>query len=73
MAFSVHPILQLKQDVLDFMEAIQAEPGSALDQSGTQFMDLLQELHDSYMIECFIEHIESCWDISECINQTDKF
>lgn len=62
---SDHPILQLKQDVSNFLEAVDPEPGSQLHDVGHQFSQLLQQLHDYYVMEYAIEHMELCFAMSE--------
>lgn len=57
----VHPIMQLRDDVLNFMEAIDAQPGSEINKTGFKFARLLKELHDTYEMEYAIEHMESCF------------
>jgi hypothetical protein len=59
-----HPILSLRDDVLNFLEAIDAEPGSDINKIGYKFARLLKELHDTYAMEYAIEYIESCYHLS---------
>ena len=66
------PILELRQDVLNFLEAIEPEPGSDLNETGYKFTRLLNELHDLYQMEYAIEHMESCYHSPEFINPHDK-
>lgn len=66
------PILDLREDVLNFLEAIEAEPGSELNKTGYKFARLLNELHDTYQMEFAIEHMESCFHCPEATNPHDK-
>jgi GT2 family glycosyltransferase len=63
-----HPIMQLKDDLENFLEAIDPHPGSELFVTGHRFIHQLSELHDLYVMEYHIEYIESCWQIPEFIN-----
>lgn len=70
-----HPIMQLRDDVLNFLEAIDAEPGSEINKAGFKFARTLKELHQLYMMEFTIEHMESCFnspDYIKTINQRKK-
>lgn len=67
-----HPILQLRDDVLNFIEAIDPHPGSELNTVGFKFASLLKELHDLYQMEFTIEHMESCFHCPDYINPADK-
>ena len=56
-----HPIMQLRDDILNFLEAINPPPDSEINETGTAFAELLSELHEAYMMEYAIEHMESCF------------
>lgn len=59
--FASHPIMQLRDDILNFMEAIDAETGSEINKIGFRFARLLKELYETYEMEYAIEHMESCF------------
>jgi hypothetical protein len=65
------PILVLRQDVLNFLEAIDPQPNSELNITGYKFAMLLNELNDSYQMEYAIEHMESCFHCPEFIKPYD--
>lgn len=69
----MHPIMQLRDDVLNFIEAIDAQPGSEINKTGLRFARLLKELHNTYQIECTIERMESCFNSPDYIKPPTKF
>jgi hypothetical protein len=64
---SLHPIMQLRDDVLNFLEAVDPDPSSQLNKTGIKFARLLSELNQQYQMEYAIEHIESCYHSPEFI------
>lgn len=69
----MHPIMQLRDDVLNFMEAIDAQPGSEINKTGFKFARLLKELHETYEMEFTIEHMESCFNSPDYIKPPKNF
>jgi hypothetical protein len=69
---SFTPILELRTDVLNFLEAIDPEPTSELNTTGHKFAELLNQLHEMYQMEYTIEHMESCYYSPDFINPHDK-
>ena len=66
------PILDLKTDIENFLEAIDPEPNSELYQTGYQFTKLLNELHQLYTMEFTVEHMESCFYSPDYIKPTKQ-
>lgn len=66
-----HPIMQLRDDVLNFLEAVDAQPGSEINKTGFKFARLLKELHETYQIEFALEHIESCFYCPDYVKPSD--
>jgi|688.fasta_scaffold1000595_1 hypothetical protein len=56
-----HPIMQLHDDISNFLEAIDPQPGSEIFETGFKFIRLLNELHETYVMEYAVEHMESCF------------
>lgn len=59
-----NPILNLREDVLNFLEAVDPYPGSELNEIGRKFASQLKELYELYEAESAIDHIRNCWSIS---------
>ena len=53
--------MQLRDDVLNFMEAIDAPPNSEINKTGFSFARLLEQLHEAYQMEYTIDLMESCF------------
>lgn len=60
-----NPILNLREDVLNFLEAIDPHPGSELNNTGFKFAKLLKELYYLYESESTIDHIKNCWHLPD--------
>ena len=67
-----HPIMQLHDDILNFLEAIDPQPGSELNITGFKFTRLIKELHDTFQMEYNIEHMESCYHIDDFIKPSTR-
>jgi hypothetical protein len=59
-----HPILILKEDVLNFLDAIDTEPSSEIQQLGQRFATAIQDYFEYCQKEIAIHHLRNCLEIT---------
>jgi hypothetical protein len=59
----IHPVMILREDVLNFLEAIDLEPGDEMNKVGFKFARLLKDFHQAYEVEVIVDQLEKCLHI----------